>query len=69
VLRIEPLPGEQEAHEISRTHRLDLGAETIERVAVDPGQEPTITPLERSGTVGRRCKLAPEHHSLALQCG
>ena len=52
MLRIEALPGEQEAHEISRTDRLDLGAEPIQRVAMNPGQEPAITPLERSGTIG-----------------
>src|SRR6185295_18599716 len=33
------LPGEEEAHEVGGGDRLDLGAQTIERVAVDAREE------------------------------
>jgi hypothetical protein len=42
---------EEEAHEVRRAHRLDLGAQAVERVAVDAGEEPAVAPfdLRRAG--------------------
>ena len=39
------LPREQEAHEIGGADRFDLGAEPVERVAVDPRQQPAVAPF------------------------
>ena len=49
LIRLDPLPGEQEPHEVRRTHRLDLGPEPVQGIAVDPGQQPAVAPLERVG--------------------
>ena len=54
VVGIDVLPREQEPHEIAGAHRLDLGPEPVERVAVDPGEEPPIGPLE----LGRPVRVA-----------
>src|ERR1043166_3692278 len=48
-LRLDVLPGEEETHEIGRAHRRNLGAETVQRVAMDAGEETTVTPFERAG--------------------
>ena len=68
VLGIHPLPGEQEPHEIRWAHRLDLRAEAVERVAVDPRQQPPLAPLQLDrGVAVARTEAAAEHHSLRLQ--
>ena len=40
------VPVEQEAQEVARAHRLDLGAQAVQRVAVDAGEEPPVAPFE-----------------------
>src|SRR5947209_3376679 len=39
------LPGEEEAHEIGGSDRLDFSAQAIERVAVDAREESAIAPF------------------------
>ena len=58
AVRIEVMPCEQEAHEVGRVDRLDLGAQPVQRVAVDARQQRAIAPLnlgqaERVGQVGQ----------------
>ena len=43
-----PLPGEQEAQEVARRDRLDLGAQPLQRIAVDARQQPALAPLVAS---------------------
>jgi hypothetical protein len=64
VLWSDPLPRKQESHVISGTHRFDLGAQAVERVPVDPGEQPPVAPLECGSAGG---KPAPEYHSFAFQ--
>ena len=40
------LPAQQEAQEVRRGHRLDLTPQPVQRVAVNPGQQPSLAPLE-----------------------
>ena len=42
----DALPAQQEPHEVGGRNRLDFLTEAIERVAVDPGQEPALAPFE-----------------------
>jgi hypothetical protein len=42
---VHVLPLEQEAHEVGRRHRLDLGAQPRQRVAVDARQQRAVAPL------------------------
>ena len=44
--RCDVLPDEKEAHEIGWTDRRDLGAEAIQRVAMDAREQPSITPFQ-----------------------
>jgi hypothetical protein len=46
------LPMQQEAHEVGRGDRLDLGSQAVERVAVNAREQPAIAPFElgRSGS-------------------
>ena len=44
-LVVDALPDEQEAEEIARRDRLDLRAQTMDRIAVDAGEEPPVAPL------------------------
>ena len=39
------MPAEQEAHELRRRHRLDLGAQLVARVAVHARQQAAVAPL------------------------
>ena len=41
----DPLPAKQEAQEIARGDRLDLGAQTLDRVVVDAGEQPALAPF------------------------
>src|SRR5690348_17491429 len=43
--RCDVLPGEEEAHEIRGVNRLDLRAQSIERVAMNARQQAAIAPL------------------------
>ncbi len=43
--RRDVLPAQQEAHEVLRGDRLDLGAQAVERVAVDARQQAAVAPL------------------------
>ena len=49
---LDALPREQEAREVRGADRLDFGAEPVERVAVNAGQQPALAPLEL-GAVAR----------------
>ena len=42
---LDVLPREQEAHEVGRGDRLDLGPQAVERVAVDAGEERAVAPF------------------------
>src|SRR4051812_37874575 len=39
------LPREQKPQEVTRRHRFDLRAQPLERVVMDPRQEPALTPF------------------------
>ena len=41
------LPGEQEAQEVARGDRFDLGAQAADRVVMDAGEQPPIAPFFR----------------------
>jgi len=43
------LPVQEETHEIGGADRLDLGAQPVERVAVNARQEPAVAPFELGG--------------------
>ena len=53
----DALPAEEEAQEVARGDRLDLGAQALDRVAVDPGEQPALAPFVR----GRCRREAPAH--------
>ena len=55
--RRDALPGEQEAQEVARRHRLDLGAQALDGVMVDARQKPALAPF----VVARICREAPAH--------
>ena len=44
-IRRDALPGEQEAQEVARGDRLDLGAQALDRVAVDAREQPALAPF------------------------
>ena len=52
LARRDMLPMQQEAHEVGRGDRLDLGAQPVQRVAMNAREQPTIAPFElaRSGS-------------------
>ena len=58
------LPAEQEAHEIRRTDRLDLGAQPVQRVAMDAGEQRPVAPFEL-GLAGR--EASAEHHAVRFE--
>ena len=66
---IDPLPCEQKPHEVGRTRRLDLGAQFVQSVPVDPGEQATVAPFERGRPAVPGTELPPEDHALALQRG
>ena len=43
------VPAEQEAHELRRRHRLDLGAQLVARVAVDAREQAAVAPFGGAG--------------------
>ena len=49
----DPLPVEQEAQEVARGDRLDLGAQALDRVVVDAGEQPALAPFVRVRRVRR----------------
>ena len=44
------LPREQEAHELGRADRRDLGAQPVQRVAMNAREEPPVAPFEHTDT-------------------
>jgi len=66
MLRIYPLPPEQEAHKIGGADRFDLGPEAIQGIAVNPRQQPSVAPLENRGSGS---EPAAEYDSLSFQRG
>ena len=57
VIRRHALPGQQEAQEVARRDRLDLGAQALDRVVMNARQQPALAPFVRGGA-GRE---APAH--------
>ena len=53
------LPGEEEAREVGRADRLDLRAQAIQCVAMDPSQQSPIAPLELRRTGERSAQHGP----------
>ena len=64
--RGKPLPVEQEAQEIAALHRLDLPAQTLDRVAMDARQQVPLAPLFLAAARG---EAPTQHIALALQRG
>ena len=56
-VRRDALPAEQETQEVARGDRLDLGAQSLDRVVVDPGEQPALAPF----VLGRVRREAPAH--------
>ena len=46
---VDVLPGEEEAHEVGGGDRLDLGAQAVQRVAMDAREQSAIAPLQSAG--------------------
>ncbi len=74
AVRVEVMPREQEAHEVGRVDRLDLGAQPVQRVAVDARQQRAIAPLHlgQAGRVGRLGQVGifevpAKHDALGLE--
>src|ERR1700730_9887194 len=42
---VNPLPAKEEAQKVARGDRLDFGAEAVDRVAVNPGEQPALAPF------------------------
>ena len=64
MLRIDPLPGEQEALEVRDGDRLNLRAETVDREPMNAREQPPLAPFQ----VGRsRMKLAAQNESFTFQ--
>src|SRR3984893_17217618 len=42
---VNSLPAKEEAQEVARGDRLDFGAQALDRVAVNPGEQPTLAPF------------------------
>ena len=49
------LPGEEEAHEVGGADRLDLGAQPVQRVAMDSREQPPVAPFERRSHAPVNC--------------
>ena len=65
-VRLDPLPDQEEPEEVGGADRLDLGAEPVQGVAVDPGEEAPLAPLEH-GTP--RSEPAAEDDAFGFQRG
>ena len=63
-IRQDPLPVEQKAQEIPRRHRLDLGAQPLDGVAVNAREQAPLAPFVLGGA-GR--EPAAQGEALALQ--
>ena len=48
-IRRDALPAQEETQEVARGDRLDLGAQSLDGVAVDPGEQPALAPFVRVG--------------------
>ena len=59
------LPAEEEAHEIRRADRLDLGAQPVQRVAMNAGEERPVAPFERPVSPGR--EASAKHHAVRFE--
>ncbi len=60
----DALPIEQETQEVLRRDRLDLGAQPLQRIAVDAGQEAALAPLFDGRAGG---EAAAQREALGLQ--
>ena len=64
--RVGVLPIEEEAHELGGAHRFDLGAQPIERVAVNPCQQRAVAPFG-AGFCSGLFKSAAQHGALRFE--
>jgi len=60
----EPVPIEQKAQEITRRHRLDLGAQGFNGVAMDAREQAPLAPF---GLFGVRGKLPAQDKAFGFQ--
>ena len=60
------LPAEQEAHQVLGRDRLDLGAQPVAGVAVDPGEQPPGAPLDLPVAPRVEVGIEPALHGEAL---
>ena len=60
-IRRHALPLEEKAQEVARGHGLDLGAQPLDRVVMDAGEQPTLAPF-----VARRTRREAAAHGEAL---
>ena len=70
----DALPFEQEAHEVRARHRLDLGAQRLDGVAMDARQQAAFAPFERGvallhgfGRARLFGEAAAQHEAFALE--
>ncbi len=49
LARLNPLPPKQKSLEVRRVDRRDLGAEPVQGVAMNPGQQAAFAPFEVRG--------------------
>ena len=59
------LPAKQEAHEVARGDRLDLGTQALDRVVVDARKQPTLAPFVSDCL---RREAAAHDEALGLKC-
>ena len=65
----DPLPVEQEAQEVARGDRLDFGAQPVQRIAVNAGEEPALAPFfgVRTFDIRAGCEAAAQREAFLLQ--
>src|SRR5262245_35480890 len=67
---MDVLPDEEEPHEVGWADRFDLGAQAIQRVAVDAGEESAIAPFRadhRLDAWRRRRKASTQHRTFGFE--
>jgi hypothetical protein len=67
LVGFDPLPGEQEPHEVRGACWLDLGAQPVECVPVDAREQAAVAPFECGRPAVPGAELAPEDDTLAFQ--
>ena len=57
------LPREEEAHEVGGGNRLDLGAQAVQRVAMDACEQPAVAPFQFSAIL----ECPAENHAFGFE--